>query len=497
MVGEAPEIRNYFVAAGMNSIGILTGGGIGKLLAEWIVTGSSTYDITGMNVDRFHKYQANSAYRADRVVESLGRVYKCHYPSFTPLTARGAKRSPFHAVLRDEHGAYFKDVSGWESPAWYVGRKGVAEGIKPELGEMSWGRDNSFVYWKNEHETIRNDVGMIDMSFMSKFLVQGDGCGKVLNKLSTGNVDFGKGGTIHYVQWLNTLGKLEADLTISKMENDKFLVVATDTMHRHVESWMKKHFEADESCSATITDVSGAYAQLNIQGPNSRQVLSKITSHDMSDANFPFRSFQEIDIGYARVFCARITYVGELGYELFIPVENAMHVYDKLMAAKPDLRAVGLQALGSLRLEKGYRDYGHDIDNTDTLIEAGLSFTADYKKESGFIGKEAVLKQKKEAPLKARLVNVVVDDPEPMMYHAEVLYRDGVIVGDVRAASYGHTLGGAVGIAQVSCAADKEVVNKKYVQEGKWEVDIAGTRYSVRVDHLRPFYDPRNERVKG
>ena len=148
-------------------------------------------------------------------------------------------------------------------------------------------------------------------------------------------------------------------------------------------------------------------------------------------------------------------------------------------------------------MEKGYRDYGHDIDNTDTLIEAGLSFTADYKKESGFIGKEAVLKQKKEAPLKARLVNVVVDDPEPMMYHAEVLYRDGVIVGDVRAASYGHTLGGAVGIAQVSCAADKEVVNKKYVQEGKWEVDIAGTRYSVRVDHLRPFYDPRNERVKG
>ena len=187
------------------------------------------------------------------------------------------------------------------------------------------------------------------------------------------------------------------------------------------------------------------------------------------------------------LFCARITYVGELGYELFIPVENAMHVYEKLMTAKPDLKAVGLQALGSLRLEKGYRDYGHDIDNTDTLIEAGLSFTADYKKESGLIGKEAVLKQKKEAPLKARLVNVALDDPEPMMYHAEVLYRDGVIVGDVRAASYGHTLGGAVGIAHVSCAGDNEVVNKKYVQEGQWEVDIAGTRYSVRVDHLRPF----------
>jgi glycine cleavage system aminomethyltransferase T/glycine/D-amino acid oxidase-like deaminating enzyme len=495
IVGEAPEIRNYFVAAGMNSIGILTGGGIGKLLAEWIVTGKSSYDVTGMNINRFHKYQANKAYRADRVVESLGRVYKCHYPSFTPATARGAKRSPFHNVLKDEHGGYFKDVSGWESPAWYVGRDGIANGVKPELTKLSWGRDDSFKYWKREHEAIRNDVGMIDMSFMSKFLVQGDGCGKILNLMSTGEVDDGRTGTINYVQWLNDIGKLEADLTVSKIEDDKFFVVATDTMHRHVENWMRKHFDSSAS-NATITDVSGAYAQLNIQGPNSRDLMSKVTSYDMSNDNFPFRTFQEIDIGYARAFCARITYVGELGYELFIPVENAMHVYDRLIEAEPGLKAVGLQALGSLRLEKGYRDYGHDIDNTDTLIESGLSFTADFKKKNGFIGKESVLEQKEEGPLKSRLVNVLVKDPNPMMYHAEILYRNGVVVGDIRAGSYGHTLNGAVGIGHVQCAGDGEVVNKKYITEGTWEVDIAGKKYPAEVQHLRPFYDPRNDRIK-
>ena len=495
VIGEAPEIQNYFVAAGMNSIGILTGGGIGKLLAEWIVTGKSSYDITGMNIDRFHKYQANKAFRADRVVESLGRVYKCHYPSFTPKTARGAKRSPFHNILQNEHGGYFKDVSGWESPGWYVGRDGVANGVQPELSKLSWGKDDSFDYWKSEHEAIRNDVGMIDMSFMCKFLIQGEGCGKVLNWLSTGEVDDGREGTINYVQWLNDVGKLEADLTVSKIENDKFLVVATDTMHRHVEHWMQKHFDEDPDCKATITDVSGAYAQLNIQGPNSRKLMSKITSYDMSNDNFPFRTFQEIDIGYARVFCARITYVGELGYELFIPVENALHVYDRLIEAEPNLKAVGLQALGSLRMEKGYRDYGHDIDNTDTLMESGLSFTADFKKENGFLGKNAVLKQKQQGPLKSRLVNVLVKDPNPMMYHAEILYRNGIVVGDVRGASYGHTVGGAVGIGHVTCDGKDEVVNKKYIEEGTWEVDIAGKKYPAAVQHLRPFYDPKNERI--
>ena len=484
IVGESPELKNYFVAAGLNSIGILTGGGLGRVVAHWIINKRPDVDVTGFNIDRLHTYQRNPEYRRVRTVESLGMVYKCHYPTKSPETARGAKKSPFHDRLAAA-GAYFKDVSGWEGADWYA-----PAGVKPETGELSFGRMHWFPYWEAEHKACREGVILMDMSFMSKFKVQGKDAGRALEMISANRVN-GESNQITYTQWLNPDGKLEADLTVTKLDDENFFVVVTDTAHRHAETWMKRHMEGQH---AFVTDVTGAYGQLNIQGPRSRELMQMLTDTDMSNEAFPFRHAREIAIGYARALCVRITYLGELGYELYIPAEQATHVYDQIIekGAAVGLKHAGLKALASLRMEKGYRDYGHDIDNTDNAFETGLGFAVDLTKDD-FIGKAEALKQKALMPAKRRLVQVKVLDPMPMLYHAEVLYRDGKMMGYNRAGSYGHTLGGAVGLVMLEAG---EPVTPAYIKSGKWEIDIAGTRYPVELS-LKPLYDAENKKIKG
>ena len=486
IVGEAPELKNYFVVAGLNSIGILTGGGLGRVVAQWIVTGDPGADVTGINIDRFHPYQANPDYRRERTIESLGLVYKCHYPSMSPQTARGAKRSAVHDRLAAA-GAYFRDVSGWEGADWYA-----PLGHEAKVEKLSWGRENWFPWWAEEHRAAREGVILMDMSFMSKFLVQGRDAGRVLDHISANNVD-GASGVITYTQWLNERGLLEADLTVTKLDEERFLVVVTDTMHRHAETWIRRHIPED--AHAVVTDVTSGYCQLNVQGPKSRELLQTLTSIDLSNEAFPFRTAREIDIGYARVLCIRITYVGELGYELYIPTEHAVDVYDRLIKASEafGLRHAGLKALASLRMEKGYRDYGHDIDNTDNAYETGLGFFVELEKPGGFIGRDAAAKQKEAGTPKRRLVQVLVKDPEPLMFHAEIVLCDGKPVGYVRAASYGHTLGGAVGLAMIEAG---EPLTLAWLRAGRWEVDIAGRRYPADVS-LRPMYDPDMKRIKA
>jgi 4-methylaminobutanoate oxidase (formaldehyde-forming) len=484
--GETPEIENYFVAAGLNSIGIITGPGLGKIMAQWITTGDPGADITPINVDRFHAYQGNPEYRKTRVVETLGMVYRRHYPTRVPQTARDCKRSPFHDRLRDQR-AYFTDVSGWESPAWYA-----PEGREPKVEKLSWGRQNWFPYWEAEHRACREGVIAMDMTFMGKFLVQGRDAGTVLDSIAANSVN-GPVETITYTQFLNERGKLEADVTVTKLTEERFIVVVTDTMHRHVETWLKRHIPPDAHCF--VTDITGGIGQLNVQGPRSRELLQSLTSADLSNEAFPFRTAREIDIGYALLTCNRITYVGELGYELNIPSEQAVHVYDRVVEAGKDfgLRHAGLRALGSLRMEKGYRDYGHDIDNTDDALETGLGFVVDLDKPD-FLGKAYCVEKKAQGPaFNRRLLQVLVKDPEPLLYHAEVVYRNDKAVGYIRAASYGHTLGGAVGLAMIEAG---EPINKAYLQEGEWEIDIAGKRYPAEVS-LRPMYDPKMERIKA
>ena len=343
IVGETPELKNYYVAAGLNSVGILTGGGIGKLVASWIneKCAPRDFDVTGINVDRFHDYQRNPKYRADRIGEMLGETYKVHYPDHGLKTCRDVKKSPLHSQMVAQN-AYFKNVSGWESPAWFA-----PAGTIPEIKEHHFGRQNFFPFWESEHHACRNAVALFDMSFMSKFLVCGSDAGSFLNHLSTANVD-GDSGKITYTQWLNAHGYMEADLTIIKITDEKFLVVATDTMHNHVLTHMKRHLTNQEH--VFVSDVTNSYAQINLQGPNSRDLLQTITSYDLD--NFPFRSAAELDIGYGRALCTRITYVGELGYELFIPTEFAHHVYDTITNAGENfqLKHAGLKALSSLRM---------------------------------------------------------------------------------------------------------------------------------------------------
>ncbi len=484
IVGEAPELKNYFVAAGLNSIGILTGGGIGRVIAHWIADGLPDIDVTAINIDRLHRYQANPEYRATRTVESLGLVYQTHYPGRAMRTARGAKLSPIHHRLVAQR-AYFRDVSGWEGADWYA-----PEGAEPQAGQLSWGRPDWFGYWEAEHHAARAGVILMDMAFMAKFDVRGRDAGQVLDRISANQVN-GEPGRITYTQWLNEAGTLEADLTVTKLDNDRFWVVASDTARRHAETWMRRHLH---DAHAFVTDVTSGYAQINIQGPRSRDLLAAVTSADLSNEAFGFRTAAEIDIGFARVLCIRITYLGELGYELYIPAEQAGHVYDRLTGAgrAVDLRHAGLKALGSLRMEKGYRDYGHDVDNTDSVLEAGLGFAVALDKPGGFIGRDAVLAQKARGPLTRRLLQVLVTDPEPLMFHAEVVRRSGRPAGYIRSASYGFTLGGAVGLAMID--AD-EPVNQAYLDSGEWTVQIGNEVYPA-VASLRPMYDPGNKRIQ-
>jgi 4-methylaminobutanoate oxidase (formaldehyde-forming) len=486
IVGPAPEVRNYFVAAGLNSIGILTGGGIGRLVAHWIVDGDPGADVTGMHPARLQPYQATPEYRRTRTVESLGMVYQCHYPNRSMQTARGAKLSPLHSRLVQQ-GAFFKDVSGWEGADWYAGR-----GAAPEAGPLTWRRPSFWSAWEAEHNACREGVIVMDMSFMSKFRVQGRDAGRVLDHISANAVD-GEAGQITYTQWLNERGLLEADLTVTKLDSEQFMVVATDTAHRHVEAHLHRHIG---EAHAFVTDITAAYAQINAQGPRSRALLQSLTATDLSDAAFPFRAAREIELGFARMLCVRITYLGELGYELYVPAEQATHVYDVIVEAGEafGLRHAGLKALASLRMEKGYRDYGHDIDNTDGPLEAGFGFALALDKPSGFIGRDAVVARKAAGPLPRRMVQVRCLDPDPLMFHAEVVRRDGVPVGYVRAASYGHTLGGAVGLAMIEGGG--EAITNEWLAAGEWTVEIADRQYPAAVS-LRPMYDPGNLRIRS
>ena len=486
VIGEAPELRNYFVMAGLNSVGIIMGPGLGRMMAHWIMTGDPGVDITGFNIDRLHTYQNNPEYRRHRTVESLGMVYQAHFPYRPMQTARGAKKSAVYDRLKDK-GAFFKDVSGWEGADWFT-----PDGSPPKVESYSWGREDWFAYWEAEHKATRENVILMDMSFMSKFMVQGRDAGRVLDYISANEVN-GPINRVTYTPWLNEAGKVVIDLTVTKLAEDRFLVVVTDTMHRHAEAWLKRRIPEDAHCF--VSDMTSAFSQINIQGPRSRELMQAVTGTDMSNGAFPYRHSKEIALGYARVICQRLTFLGELGYELFIPTEQTLHVYDLLVEAGREfgLTHAGLKALASLRMEKGYRDYGHDIDNTDDPFEVGLGFTVKLDKPGGFIGREACLEKKAKGGLKRRLAQVLVKDPEPLLFHAEVVSRDGRPVGHVRTGSYCWTLGGACGLFMIE--ADR-VVDEAYVSQGKWEINIAGKTYPAQVS-LKPLYDPEMKKIKA
>ena len=480
-VGEAPSLPGYFVCAGLNSIGILSAGGLGRIMADWILTGRPDADVTAINLDRFRGFQLDPAYRAERTAEILGTVYAAHTPGVQLSTGRGIHRSPVHDELVAE-GAYLRDVSGWEGADFFAGPGATAQ------AEPGWGPQPWFAHWRAEHDAVRERAGLIDMSFMAKWRITGPDAGRLLGHLSAGDVD-GDPGVITYTQWLDDDARLQADLTVTKLGPRHFIVVASDTAYGHVEGLLQR---AAAGLEVTIDDVTTALAQFAIQGPRSREVLAALTDADLSTAAFPFRTVRQITLAGRAVLLARITYAGELGYEIYLPAHDAARVWREIRGAGTayGLQPYGLKALASLRMEKAYRDYGHDIDNTDDVFEAGLGFAVALDK-SDFSGRDAALAAK-AAPARRRLVQVLLRDPEPLLFHAEPIYRDGEFVGYIRAASYGWTLGGAVGLAMIEAP---EAVTTAWLEEGEWSVEIAGDLVPARVS-LRPLYDPSSARVR-
>jgi 4-methylaminobutanoate oxidase (formaldehyde-forming) len=484
MMGLAPELDNFYVAAGFNSLGILMGGGAGKVMAQWIVEGVPDVDVTEIDLARMLPFQNTPQYLKDRAVEVLGFMFEEGYPNKHFKTARNVRKSAFHDRLA-EAGAYFGTYAGWEYPDWFA-----PEGVEPGV-EYSWGRQNWFEYSAAEHRATRQNVTMLDYSVMGKILVQGRDAEKYLNRICANNVAVPVGRCV-YTQWLNETGTIEADLTVTRLTEDQFLILTADGTITAVQAWLRRHIPPD--AHAFVTNITSAYSVLNIQGPKSRDFLSRVTHADMSNDAFSFLTMQEIDIGYALVKAIRITYVGELGWELYIPTEFSLHVFDTLVETGADvgLKHMGLQALDTLRLEKAYRDYGNDIDNTDSPLEVGLSYFVDFDKPGGFIGKDALL-QRKEAGLKYRMVQFLLDDPEPLLHYGEIIYRDGKPVGYIMSGGYGHTLGASVGVGPVE--NEGETVTVDFVKSGSYEIDIAGVRYPAKAS-LRPMYDPKLERVR-
>ena len=484
LMGEAPELKNFYVAAGFNSLGILLGGGAGRIMAHWIVNGLPDVDVSEISIARMLPFQNNPKYLRDRTVEVLGMMFKEQYPNRQYETARNIRKSIFHDRMA-EAGAYFGSYAGWEYPDWFA-----PEGVEPKV-EYSWGRQNWFEYAAEEHQAAREGVILMDYSVMGKLLVQGRDAEKVLNRICANNVAVPIGRCV-YTQWLNELGTIEADLTVTRLAEDQYLILTGDGTRTAVMAWLQRNIPSD--ANVFVTDINSAYSVLNIQGPKSRQLLSDTTTADMSNEAFPYLTMQDIDVGYAPVKAIRVTYVGELGWELYIPTEFSLSVFDTIVEAGQDVGLVfaGLQALDSLRIEKAYRDYGNDLDNMDNPLEAGLSYFVDFDKPGGFIGKEALLQVKQEGDLKYRMLQFLLEDPEPMLHYGETIYEAGKRVGYIRAGSYGHTLGGSVGLGFVE---NKGGITRDYVKNGEFEIGLAGVRYPAKAS-LRPMYDPTLERVR-
>ncbi|MFO1055904.1 MAG: FAD-dependent oxidoreductase [Dongiaceae bacterium] len=484
ILGEAPGLRNFFVAAGFNSIGIQSAGGAGKALAEWIVGGAPPFDLWEVDIRRLQPHQNRKRYLVDRVSEALGLLYAMHWPYRQFETARGVRRSPLHERLAAE-GACFGEVAGWERPNWYG-----TPGTQPRYA-YSFGRQNWFAAAAAESKAAREAVALFDLTSFSKLQVAGRDAAVLLQRLSAGDVA-GPVGRALYTTWLNERGGIEADLTVTRLGEDRFLVLGAAATAVRDRAWLDRHVEP--GAEVAVTDLTTHYAVLGLAGPNSRALLSRVSEADLSNDAFPFAAARWIEAGYARVLAIRVSYSGELGWELHVPADQAAGLLDALLAAGGDLglKLAGMHALDSLRLERGFRHWGHDIGPDDDPFQAGLAFTIAWDKPAGFIGYEALLEKRGRTPA-SRLVSLALEDPEPLLYHDEPLWRDGRMVGRVVAAAYGHTLGRAVGLATVQ---NPEGVDAAWLAAGRWEVEVAGERQPVRVG-LKPFYDPTGSRQRG
>jgi 4-methylaminobutanoate oxidase (formaldehyde-forming) len=483
-LGEAPELKNCFVAAGLNSIGLQSAGGVGKVTAQWIRDGRPPVDLWEVDVRRNMPFQRSQRYLQSRVGESLGLLYATHYPYRQYETARGVRKAAIHDRLRAA-GACHGEAYGWERPNWYA-----PDGVEP-VYDYSYGRQNWFDHSAAEHRAVREGVALFDQSSFAKFRFEGRDTMAVLNRICANNIDVVPGRVV-YTQWLNERGGIEADLTVTRLAENAFMIVSAAETEVRDFYWLKRHIPDDAHC--VLTNVTSGMGVISIMGPKARDLLQSLTPDDMSHKGFPFATSREIELGYGYVRASRITFVGELGWELYIPTEFMQDTYDRIVAAGAEWGLVhaGYHALNSLRTEKAYRHWSHDITDEDSPLEAGLDFVVKWDKAGGFVGREALLEQR-EKGLSRHLLQLRLKDSEPLIYHNEPIWRDGTLVGHITSGAYGHTLGGAVGLGYVRATPGDA---PEAVLDGHYEVEVACEKITAEVS-LRPLYDPENAKIRS
>jgi len=493
VLGEAPSLRNFFVASGFNSIGIQTAGGVGKAIAEWMEAGEPTYDLTAYDIRRCQPFQGNATYLSDRTGEALGLHYADQFPYRSPASARGVRTTPLHDRLA-ARGACFGEAAGWERAGWFLPEAGRARGEKPEY-RYGWGRQPWFRYAAEEHRAVRTGVGLFDLSPFGKIRVEGRDAEAVLQLICANDIAVAPGRVV-YTPWLNRNGGIEADLTVSRLSETAFLVVTSSVTVLRDLAWLKRHTPDGAHCVAT--DITVGEACLAVMGPRSRGLLAPLINVSLTNDAFPFGTWRKIEIGYAVARAHRISYVGELGWELYVASDMAAHVFDTLVTrgGEAGLRLCGTHALDSCRIEKACRHYGHDIATTDHVLEAGLGFAVKLDKPRGrfgdFLGREAVLRRR-EAGLSRRLVQFLLADPGPLTYGNEAILRDGRVVGYLTSGAYGHTLGAAVGLGYVACDLGESAVD---LVGSAYTIEVAGEPVAARAS-LAPLYDPSALRLRG
>lgn len=487
LLGETPEVKGLFCACGFNSVGILSSGGVGKSLAAWIRDGHPPVDLSDVDVRRMQPFQNNKTYLYDRTKETLGLLFKMHWPNLQYETARGVRRSVLHDRLL-EAGAWMTEAAAFERPGFFA-----TPGETPKI-DYSYGAPSWFDATAAECAHTASAVSLFDQSCFAKFRLDGRDACAVLNRVCANDIDVAPGRVV-YTQWLNERGGIEADVTVTRLSETAFLIVTAAAAQTRDFSWLTRQIPDD--AHAFASDVTSGLPMLSLMGPNARALLQSLTDTDMSDTAFPFGTSQEIDIGYARLRASRLTYVGELGWELYIPAEFCGHVFDRIIEAgrDHDLRHGGYFAINSLRMEKGYRHWGHDIGEDDSPIEAGLNFAVAYDKPGGFIGRDALLRARERGKPAKRLVQLRIEGGReaPMLYHEEPIVKDGKIIGSVTSGAYGHRVGASLGMGYVRHDGG---VDADFLSDGTFEVEVACERYPARLQ-LQPHYDPRGARVKS
>ena len=485
-VGEVPNVKNYYVACGLNSIGIQSAGALGKACAEWMEKGHAPLDLWGNDIRRVYPFMGTQQFIQERVEESLGLLYARHYPFLQFETARGVRFSPIHQRLQEAN-ACFGSVAGWERPNWFA-----PEGVTPKY-EYSFGKQNWFEYSAAEHKAAREGVVLFDQSTFSKYLIQGKDAAKNLQRICSADVDVATD-RIVYTHWLNDRGGIEADLTVTRMSENSYMAVsAAATTHKDLD-WLNKNIDPDSH--TFVTDVTNQWAVFGVMGPRSRELLEPLLNISLASDGFPFGRSVEAEIGYWPVRVTRVSFVGELGWELYVPVDMAMPVFDHILEAGKhvDLKLAGLHALDSCRIEKKFLHFGHDVADEDTPLEAGVGFVCAMDKSTAFIGHDAIARQKESGShFNKRLVQFLINDPEPQLYHHEPILMNNQLVGYLTSGNYGHTLGGSVGLGYVKL---NEKIDKALIESADWAIDIGGTKFSATAS-LSALYDPKAERMRS